>query len=107
MRVRPFWKPRSRRLDRLVLEKGFARGFIENQFRVPCHLTSTIPSPLPSKNSSIRPGVPMTISEPWNRNFLISSAGEPSEETRSRVGGYTSGGWSSEPKEDETALRVP
>ena len=64
-----------------------------------------MPLPLPNKNSSIRPGVPMTISEPWNRNLLMSSAGEVSEDTRSRAGGNSGGGRSSELKEGE-AVRV-
>ena len=45
----------------------------------------------------------MTISEPWNKNFLMSSAGEVSEDTRSRAGGYSGGGKSSDPREGETA----
>ena len=51
-------------------------------------LTLTTPAPLPSKNSSTRPGVPITISDPFSKNLEISWAGvESVPETRSNGGG--------------------
>ena len=45
----------------------------------------------------------MTISEPWERNTLMSSEGGAAEDTRRRAGGYSGGGRSSESKEGEAA----
>jgi hypothetical protein len=76
-----FWKPGSGRLDRFALEKkgiwDFREHapihFIENQDLESLDANTTFA--LSSKNSPTRPGMPMTISRPWNRNLLMSSAG--------------------------------
>jgi len=51
-------------------------------------LTLTTPARLPSKNSSTRPGVPITTSDPFSKNLEVSWVGvESVPETRSNGGG--------------------
>ena len=51
-------------------------------------LTLTVARPFPSKNSSIRPGVPMTMSAAVDRKRSMSCSGDDCcEETNKRAGG--------------------
>jgi hypothetical protein len=51
-------------------------------------LTLTFLFPLPSRNSSILPGVPTMMSAPVDRNLSMSCVGDDvSEETKSNGGG--------------------
>ena len=69
--------------------------------KISSSLTFAVFFPLPNKNSSIRPGVPTIMSEPWERNLLMSSEGGAVGDTRRRAGGYSGGGRSSESNEGE------
>ena len=82
---------------------GGAYRSASSSTKISSSLTFTMFFPLPNKNSSIRPGVPTIMSEPWERNLLMSSEGGAAEDTRRRAGGYSGGGRSSESKEGEAA----
>ena len=92
------WNPKSRSLWNYCIRKESQRntgGYIDlsasSIIRTSSSLTLTEYLPLPSRNSSILPGVPTTMSEPVDKKRWTSWPGEErSEDIRSKGSGYSS-----------------
>lgn len=101
MRVKVAWNPKSSNLREILGSLNLDRGTksyrsASSKTKTSSSFTLTMPLPLPSRNSSTRPGVPITISAPVEINRCISSVVEDCvEDTRSSGGGYSGGGVSS------------